>query len=72
LLNDFEPVSLIATNPALVAARKAVPANALQELIAWPKANAVTATQETAGLGSGSHVSGSATSLSNNRPKSSL
>jgi len=34
VLNDFEPVSLIATNPALIVARKAVPANTLQELIA--------------------------------------
>jgi len=58
VLDDFEPVSLIATNPALIVARKAVPANTLQELIAWLKANAATATQETAGLGSGSHVSG--------------
>ena len=58
VLNDFEPVSLIATNPALIVARKAVPANTLQELIAWLKANAATATQGTAGLGSGSHVSG--------------
>ena len=58
VLNDFEPVSLIATNPALIVARKAVPANTLQELIAWLKANAATATQGTAGLGSASHVSG--------------
>jgi len=58
VFNDFEPVSLIATNPALIVARKAVPANTLQELIAWLKANAATATQGTAGLGSASHVSG--------------
>jgi tripartite-type tricarboxylate transporter receptor subunit TctC len=58
VLNDFEPVSLIATNPALIVARKAVPANTLQELIAWLKANSATATQGTAGLGSASHVSG--------------
>ena len=35
-----------------------MPANTLQELIAWLKANAATATQGTAGLGSASHVSG--------------
>ena len=58
VLDDFEPVSLIATNPMIIVARKAVPANTLQELIAWLKANAATATQGTAGLGSGSHVSG--------------
>jgi tripartite-type tricarboxylate transporter receptor subunit TctC len=58
VLNDFEPVSLIATNPQLIVAKKAVPATNLQELIAWLKANAATATQGTAGHGSGSHVSG--------------
>src|SRR5215510_857849 len=58
VFNDFEPVSLIAANPQLIVSRKAVPANNLQELIAWMKANAATATQGTAGHGSGSHVSG--------------
>src|SRR4249920_3818544 len=58
VLNDFEPVSLIAANPQLIVAKKAVPATNLPELIAWLKANAATATQGTAGHGSGSHVSG--------------
>src|SRR5438552_10293803 len=58
VFNDFEPVSLIASNPQLVVARKSIPANDLKELIAWLKANAATATQGTAGHGSGSHVSG--------------
>jgi tripartite-type tricarboxylate transporter receptor subunit TctC len=58
VFNDFEPVSLIATNPQLIVARKTVPANDLKELIVWLKANAATATQGTAGHGSGSHVSG--------------
>ena len=58
VFNDFEPVSLIATNPQLIVARKTVPAKDLKELIAWLKANAATATQGTAGHGSGSHVSG--------------
>jgi tripartite-type tricarboxylate transporter receptor subunit TctC len=58
VLNDFEPVSLIATNPQLIVSRKAVPAKDLKELIGWLKANAATATQGTAGHGSGSHVSG--------------
>src|SRR6195256_3659948 len=58
VLNDFEPVSLIATNLQLIVAKKTVPAKTLQELIAWLKANAATATQGTAGHGSGSHVSG--------------
>ena len=58
VFNDFEPVSLIATNPQIIVARKTIPANNLKELIAWLNANAATATQGTAGYGSGSHVSG--------------
>jgi tripartite-type tricarboxylate transporter receptor subunit TctC len=34
LVNDFEPVALVVTNPLLIVARKAAPANDLQELIA--------------------------------------
>jgi len=58
VFNDFEPVSLIASNPQLIVARKGVPASDLQGLIAWLKANSATATQGTAGHGSASHVSG--------------
>jgi tripartite-type tricarboxylate transporter receptor subunit TctC len=58
VFNDFEPVSLIATNPQIIVARKGIPANDLKELIVWLKANAAKATQGTAGHGSGSHVSG--------------
>jgi hypothetical protein len=39
LVNDFEPVSLLVTNPLLIVARKPMPAKDLQELIAWLKAN---------------------------------
>src|SRR6266581_3812903 len=38
LLNDFAPVSLIASGPQLILSKKDVPANNLQELIAWLKA----------------------------------
>jgi tripartite-type tricarboxylate transporter receptor subunit TctC len=58
VLNDFEPVAMIATNPQIIIAKKSVPARNLAELIAWLKANSATATQGTAGHGSGSHVSG--------------
>jgi tripartite-type tricarboxylate transporter receptor subunit TctC len=58
VLNDFEPVSLVATNPQLIVSKKTVPAKDLKELIGWLKANAATATQGTAGHGSTSHVSG--------------
>lgn len=49
---------MIATNPQLIVAKKAVPAQDLQGLIAWLKANSATATQGTAGHGSASHISG--------------
>ena len=49
---------MIATNPQIIVAKKAVPARDLQGLIAWLKANSTTATQGTAGYGSGSHLSG--------------
>ena len=57
-LKDFEPVAMIATNPQLIVAKKAVPAQELQGFIAWLKVNAATATQGTAGHGSASHISG--------------
>jgi tripartite-type tricarboxylate transporter receptor subunit TctC len=58
LLNDFEPVGLVATQPFFIDARKTMPANNLQELIAWLKANADKATMGTSGVGSPSHVAG--------------
>jgi tripartite-type tricarboxylate transporter receptor subunit TctC len=58
LLNDFEPVALVATQPFLIDARKTMPANNLKELVAWLKANADKATMGTSGVGSPSHVAG--------------
>jgi tripartite-type tricarboxylate transporter receptor subunit TctC len=57
LLNDFEPVALLSTGPYVLAARKAVPANDLRDLIAWLKANPDKATQ---GMTPGniSHIAG--------------
>src|ERR1700675_202283 len=37
LLNDFEPISLIATTPQVILSRNAVPARDLPELLAWLK-----------------------------------
>jgi tripartite-type tricarboxylate transporter receptor subunit TctC len=39
LLNDFEPVALLAITPFLFLAKKALPADDLKGLIAWLKAN---------------------------------
>ena len=58
LLNDFEPVALVATQPFLIDARKTMPANNLKELVAWLKANGDKATMGTSGVGSPSHVAG--------------
>jgi tripartite-type tricarboxylate transporter receptor subunit TctC len=58
LLNDLEPVALVATQPFLIDARKTMPANNLKELIAWLKANQNKATMGHSGVGSPSHVAG--------------
>jgi tripartite-type tricarboxylate transporter receptor subunit TctC len=57
LLKDLEPVSMIAANPQIIAARSRMPANNLKELIAWLKANPDKASVATVGAGSPSHVS---------------
>jgi len=56
--NDFEPVSLLATNPMVIVARKAMPADNLKELIAWLKANPDKTSQGTSGAGAATHVAG--------------
>jgi tripartite-type tricarboxylate transporter receptor subunit TctC len=58
LLKDFVPIALIATNPNLILAKTAVPANDLRELVAWLKANPDKATLGTAGVGSPPHIAG--------------
>jgi tripartite-type tricarboxylate transporter receptor subunit TctC len=58
IVKDFEPIALLASNPQLIVAKKAVPAQDLKELIAWLKANPGKATQGSAGIGSPAHVSG--------------
>src|SRR5207302_234880 len=58
LVEDFEPIALVATQPFLIVARKTMPANNLRELIAWLKANADKASQGNSGIGTPSHVAG--------------
>src|SRR5262249_31402755 len=57
VLSDFEAVSLLTNSPILITARKDFPANDLNELIAWLKANPDKATAATVGAGRASHVS---------------
>lgn len=58
VLNDFDPVSLIAAQPLLIIARKTMPASNLQELIDWLKANPGEGLQGTVGRGGASRVAG--------------
>jgi len=58
LLNDFEPVALLAANPMMVVSKNDVPAKNLRELIDWLKANSGKVAAGTAGVGSASHFSG--------------
>jgi tripartite-type tricarboxylate transporter receptor subunit TctC len=58
LLNDFEPVSLIATTPQVILSKNAVPARNLPELIAWLKRNPDEASLGTVGIGSATHIAG--------------
>jgi tripartite-type tricarboxylate transporter receptor subunit TctC len=58
LMKDFEPITLIAINPLVIAAKKTMPARDLRELIAWLKANPDKASQGTNGPGSAMHLAG--------------
>jgi tripartite-type tricarboxylate transporter receptor subunit TctC len=51
VLDDFEPIALLTSNPQLVVAKKTMPADNLNELIAWLRANPGKASQGTAGAG---------------------
>jgi tripartite-type tricarboxylate transporter receptor subunit TctC len=56
LLNDFSPIALVATQPLLIVARKAIPVNDLKGFVAWLKDNQDKASAGTAGVGSVHHV----------------
>ncbi len=58
LVRDFEPVSLISSDPLLIVAKKAMPANDLREFIAWLKANPNKASLGTTGAGGASTIAG--------------
>jgi tripartite-type tricarboxylate transporter receptor subunit TctC len=52
ILTDLEPVALLSISPTMLIARRNFPANTVQELIAWLKANPDKATAGTSGAGS--------------------
>jgi tripartite-type tricarboxylate transporter receptor subunit TctC len=58
VVTDFEPVSLLVNVSFLVVAKKTVPADDLQEFLAWLKAQADAATEGIGGVGSSSHIGG--------------
>jgi tripartite-type tricarboxylate transporter receptor subunit TctC len=53
---DFEPVAIVTESPRLLVARKGLPVNNLQELIAYMKANQAKMQYGSAGVGSGTHL----------------
>ena len=58
LLKDFEPVAVIADNPAVIVSKSTAPATNLKELIAWIKANPDKLSAGTSGVGAATHVAG--------------
>jgi tripartite-type tricarboxylate transporter receptor subunit TctC len=58
LANDFEPIAQLASEPLLIVGRKTMPANNLQELISWLRANPGKASVGIAGVGAMGHVTG--------------
>jgi tripartite-type tricarboxylate transporter receptor subunit TctC len=56
LLSDFEPISLLVSNPSLILAKKAMPANDLKGLIDWLKANPDKASAGNGGVGTPPHL----------------
>jgi tripartite-type tricarboxylate transporter receptor subunit TctC len=55
-LTDFEPIAMVTESPRLLVARKGLPVNNLQQLIAHMKANQATMQYSSAGVGSGTHL----------------
>jgi tripartite-type tricarboxylate transporter receptor subunit TctC len=53
---DFEPVAMVMNGPAVVVARKTIPATNLKEFIAYIKANRGKVSQGHGGVGASSHM----------------
>jgi tripartite-type tricarboxylate transporter receptor subunit TctC len=58
VVNDFAPIALVADNPLLILAKKAMPASDLKGLIMWLKANPSVASLGQTGPGSPAHLAG--------------
>ena len=55
---DFEPIALISVSPYFMVGKSDLPANDLNDLVAWLKAKGDRATQGTSGAGSPGHIGG--------------
>ncbi|HWL31310.1 MAG TPA: tripartite tricarboxylate transporter substrate binding protein [Xanthobacteraceae bacterium] len=55
-ITDFEPIGMVTESPRLLVARKNLPVNGLQEMIAYMKANQSKMQYSSAGVGSGTHL----------------
>src|SRR5262249_20126359 len=53
---DFQPISMINSNPLVLVGRKSLPANTLPELVAWMKSQPVPAKMGHPGTGSTGHL----------------
>jgi tripartite-type tricarboxylate transporter receptor subunit TctC len=58
LLKDFEPVALLSSNPLIIVAKNAMPADDLKGLIAWLKANPDKASAAATAAGGTSRIGG--------------
>jgi tripartite-type tricarboxylate transporter receptor subunit TctC len=58
LEKDFTPIASLVSEPIMIVGRKTMPAQNLNELIAWLKANPDKASQGTVGVGAVGHVTG--------------
>jgi tripartite-type tricarboxylate transporter receptor subunit TctC len=58
VINDFEPIALVTSNPQLISAKKAIPADDLKGLLAWLRENPDKASLGQTGPGSPAHIAG--------------
>jgi tripartite-type tricarboxylate transporter receptor subunit TctC len=58
VVEDFEPIALLARTPLLLVAKKATPADDLNNLIAWLRTEPCKVVLGTAGVGTANHIVG--------------
>lgn len=58
IINDLTPVAQLPASSLMIVGKTGVPANNIQELIAWLKASPGKATAASVGAGSGAHICG--------------